>query len=191
MRPRRTIGFSLIEIVVAALVIGSSAIMILELIRASTVTLEVTEYEAAARTLAADVMKRLVGQKLADADPLLIDPKTRKPTQFVNAPIPFRTLFEPANGQFADKALARAFPLGEVGKLLDLTEATVKITVESPWKGDASSSTPDPQLYPDVYSKPISNTTTGIDLYRVNVHYMDPRDKREKDVNLVRLLAVQ
>lgn len=192
MHLRRTYGFSLIEVVVAALIIGSSAIMILELIRASTVTLEITEYEAAARTLGSDVMKRLVGRKLANADPLVLDPTTRRPSQFVNGPVPFRTLFEPAaDGKVADLALARAYPLAEVGKLLDLTEATVTITVESPWKGNTPGGTQDAQLYPDVYSRPISRSTTGLDLYRVHVKYMDPRDKREKEVNLVRLLAVQ
>lgn len=185
MRQRRTFGFSLVEIVVAALIIGSSALLVLELIRSSTVTLEVTEYEAAARTLAGDVMKRLAGQLLADADPLLLDPKTRKPTAFVNAPIPYKTLLQ------ADKALGKSFPVTEVGKLLDLTDATVKIRVESPWTGDSASQTPDAQLYPQLYSAPISKTTTGIDLYRVVVHYMDPRDKREKEVSLVRLLARQ
>lgn len=51
-------GLSLLEIVFGAMIIGLSALPILELLRSSTVSLQVTETEAAARALAADVLER-------------------------------------------------------------------------------------------------------------------------------------
>lgn len=57
-------GLSLLEVLLGALIIGVSALSILELIRSGTQVLEVTEAEAAARQLAADVLRRLCGPRL-------------------------------------------------------------------------------------------------------------------------------
>jgi hypothetical protein len=55
---RRAAGLSLTEIVVGALIIGLSALPILELSRSSTVHLQVSHTEAVARAVAADVLER-------------------------------------------------------------------------------------------------------------------------------------
>src|SRR5260370_453394 len=62
--PVRKTGLSLIEILIGAVIIGVSAVPVLELVRSGTSQLEVSEIEAAPRQLGADVLERVAGPPL-------------------------------------------------------------------------------------------------------------------------------
>ena len=184
---RRRPAFTLIEIVVAAMVIGSSALMIIELIRSSTASLEVTEYEAAVRTLASDVMTRLTGPKQLPYDPFLLQKASNgapQPTTFVNAPVPYETFLK------GDPALNINYP-AELKKLLDITEAKVRVHFESPWQGTGTGDTAYPNLGQELYQGTPPATFTGVELYTVSVEFIEPRNKEQKEVKLVRLVATE
>ena len=63
----RRLGMSLMEVVIGALILGVSGVLVIELVRSSTVNLELTEIEAVARGLAADLLERYAQGSYADA----------------------------------------------------------------------------------------------------------------------------
>jgi hypothetical protein len=152
-------GLSLVELVVAALVLGVSAIPVLELIRASTVTLEITETEAAARTLAADVLERLAGPPLF-GDPLL----SRSARSLVGAEVAWDALV------YTDAFLAWGYPARDLASLLDQAGVRIRISMERP------------------FSHAALGTTTGMDCIRVTALWTD-RGALPKEVTVARLVA--
>lgn len=109
-------GLSVVEIVLAALVIGFSALPVLELLRSSTVSLQVNEVDAAARGLAADVLERLSGP-LNYQDPLV----GRVIQDATGVPTDWQLIFGD------DRSLAHGFPKPQVAKLLDQARALLLI----------------------------------------------------------------
>lgn len=124
---RRRPAFSLAEIAIAALIIGVSAIPVIELLRATTATFEVNEIEACARALAADVMERFSGA------PALRPAEI--PQKYLKTELPFDQLI------IADPTLSRGYPMGTLEPLLRRHRTTVildrETDVEAPAWGKA------------------------------------------------------
>jgi hypothetical protein len=109
-------ALSLVEVVLGALVISVSAIPVIELIRASTASLEVTEIEAAARALGADTLERLAGPAVFGHRlwPAVAD----------NAEVPAQVMLE------SDPVLARGYPRETLGPLLARHHTTLSVSLE-------------------------------------------------------------
>lgn len=115
-------GVSIAEVVIAALIIGSSAIPIMELIRSSTASLSMSETEVAVRGFATDVLNRFAGPPVAGSAPLLA-PETRA---LLQAPVPADVLLA------SDPYLARGVPRAEIEPLLKRAGCTIKLTIGKP-----------------------------------------------------------
>lgn len=122
-RRSRRRALSLVEVLIGAVIIGVSAIPVLELVRSGTSRLEVTEIEVAARQVGSDLLERVAGPGLG-VDKGLTDA--------------FKALI---NQQFSwsqllkeDKSLARAFPAAALNPLLELADVRVRLQVESPFE---------------------------------------------------------
>lgn len=109
----------MVEALIGALIIGISAISILELMRSSTASLEVTETEAAARQLGADLLRRVCGPRLG--------PETGITPAFK------LLLGQPARWSdvvAADAALAHGFPSAALAGLLDTADVRLSLSVK-------------------------------------------------------------
>jgi len=151
-------GLSLMEVVLAALVIGVSAIPVLELMRSSTSSLEINQVDAAARGLAADVLERLSGP-LNFADPLV--GAVTKNTAGV--PVAWDVVFGD------DRSLTHGFPKAEVSRLLD--QYRVKLLVKMHQASEHGG----------------SSDLSGMTCYEVHAMWFD-RDERLKEVAFARLV---
>lgn len=121
MRATR-IGLSLVEVVFAALIIGFSALPILNLVRSGTVAAQVTEVEAAARALAGDVLERLAAR--ADRpDAMAI----RVVDQLKGMSTRWADLYD-------DKFLKHGFPFPELAPILNKADMRIAVRVEAPAK---------------------------------------------------------
>lgn len=112
-------GLSLVEALIGAVIIGVSALPILELIRSGTASLEVTEAEAAARQLGADLLRRVCGPRLG--------PETGITPAFRNL------LGQPARWSDvvkADAALGHGYPSGALASLLDTADVRLSLAVK-------------------------------------------------------------
>ena len=117
----RRAGLSVTEVVLAALVIGVSAIPVLELMRGSTANLEVNQIDAVARGIAADVLERISGP------PNFNDAMMGKAIDnAMGAPAAWDTILK------EDPSLARGFPTAELAKLLDQYEVKLQLKVHKP-----------------------------------------------------------
>lgn len=105
---------------VASLVLGISMLPVLELMRWAATATRVTELDLAARTVAADVLERLVGP-CAYADPLLDDPAR----PFIGTEVPLDLVVA------RDPALSRDHALGA---LLEPHDPRVLIAVDRPFR---------------------------------------------------------
>jgi hypothetical protein len=114
-------GVSVIEIAVAAMVLGCSGVPVLELIRSSTTLVSMSETEVAVRGFATDVLQRFAGPPHAGGP--LVAPGTE---HLLARPIPADLLIA------ADPYLARGLAGRELESLLRLAEATVSLAVVPP-----------------------------------------------------------
>jgi hypothetical protein len=112
-------GLSLVEALIAAVIIGVSAISILELIRSGTASLEVTEAEAAARQLGADVLRRVCGPRLGPDTGT-----TEKLTKLLATPARWSHVLE------GDPALAHGFPTEKLKSLLDSADVRLALEIQ-------------------------------------------------------------
>ena len=122
-------GLSLVEALIAAMIIGVSALTILEAIRSGTRQLAVTEAEAAARQLGADLLRRVAGPRLG--------PDTGVSDNLRHV------LAQPARWSLVlqeDAALAQGFPRDALAPLLDEVGVRLQLTIApctDPGVGDA------------------------------------------------------
>lgn len=145
-------GLSLVEVCLAALIIGGSALVVIELMRSSTVSLEVTEAELAARSLGADILERFAGQ------PFIKDNGMQKVAKItLGAPVPWDQIVS------EDEWLKHAYPLDRLKPLLDTAEVKVQL--------DAG---------PSKHARFAG--TKGMDLYTVRVTWADRFDLRKEAV---------
>jgi prepilin-type N-terminal cleavage/methylation domain-containing protein len=120
-------GFTLVEVLFAALIVGGSAVIVIDLVRATTQSTEVTEVEAFARGLAADVLERLAatGNSTApEADPWLkamLGPDLNKTPIEVPPQAWDHVLTQ-------DRSLAYGFPAADLKSLLDGAQLKIAIT---------------------------------------------------------------
>ena len=150
---------SLAEAVIAALVIGVSALPILELLRSGTATLQVTEEASAAHRLCADVLETISGRSLTPDAGLA---ETLAP--FLGTPAPWDLVLA------ADPSLSAGFPAKQLGPILSRCQAKVKIEIVSP------------------YQHASLGAGQGVKLHRVTVMWLDHADQA-KEVVLARLVA--
>lgn len=111
-------GLSLIEVLIGALIIGVSVLSILEMIRSGTSSLEVTEADAAARQMGADLLRRVCGPRLGpdtgitDAFRLLLGTPARWKDVLAG-----------------DPALAQGFPSTGLASLLDAADVRLSLDI--------------------------------------------------------------
>lgn len=103
----RRAGISMTEIVLGALILGTSGVTVLELVRGSTVNLQVTEIEAAARGMAADLLERYSQPSVHD-----LPGESANLRNFLGRPLSWDQHVE-------DPATGYGFPREKVGKLLE------------------------------------------------------------------------
>ena len=158
-RSRRP-GLSLVEVLMGAVIIGVSALPILELIRSGTASLEVNEIDAAARQLASDVLERLCGPNYGT-------PRVPPPLRaMLRSPAAWRDFVS------ADPALAYGYPVSPgqpLARLLDTADVRVTLEEQSPFTAAA--------------------VPGGSDLaaYTVTVSWSDRNDQRKK-VKIARIV---
>jgi hypothetical protein len=111
-------GISMTEIVLGALILGTSGVTVLELVRGSTVNLQVTEVEAAARGMAADLLERYSRPSVYDAPG-----ESANLTNFLGRPLSWDQHLE-------DPATGYGFPRENIGKLLDQYQARFTIGID-------------------------------------------------------------
>jgi hypothetical protein len=151
-------ALSLAEVVIAALIVGVSAIPVLELVRSGTSQLEVSEIEAAARQLGSDVLERVAGPSFG-ADKGLTDA--------------FKKLLETdvrwSDVIKADASLGKEFPPEGLSSLLDLHDTRLRLKIESP------------------YDHPDLGPAKKLEAYTVTVSWND-RNGIKKEVTFARLI---
>ena len=152
-------GISLIEVVIAILIIGSSALPILELIRSSTASLGLSETEVAVRGFAADVLNRFAGPPIVGTDPL-VAPATKA---LLSAPVPADVLMS------SDPYLARGVDRALLEPLLKRASCTVKLTIARP-------------------TDPALRTQPGLSVFNLTAAWVDPGGRR-KEISLAMLVA--
>jgi hypothetical protein len=149
---------SLLEVMLAALVVGVSAIAVADVVRTGTATVEVTEVEVAARRLAADVLERYSGA------PVGKDREVGDVTQILGgAPAAWEDLIAD------DPSLARGFPRDAIRRVLAQARVRVLREVVSP------------------FTHPSLGPTAGLELHKVTVTWNDRFD-RPRQVELARLV---
>jgi hypothetical protein len=114
-------ALSLVEVLIAAVIIGVSALPILELVRSGTARLEVTEIEVAARQLGSDVLERIAGPRY-DADRGLSEVFQKA---LLDQGVRWSEVIE------KDEAIAKAFPTKELSGLLNLHDVRIRIEQRS------------------------------------------------------------
>lgn len=164
MNSLRSRGVSMVEILIAALIIGVSAIPVLELVRSGTSQLEVTEIEAAARQLGSDVLERVAAPLMSGDKEKEIEQKFRG---LMKTPLRWSQIVN------ADDSLKKDFPKKGQGlpELLDLYDVRVRLEVKSP--------------YPHASLGPSST----LEAYIVTVDWKDRKDER-KEVTFARLVEM-
>jgi hypothetical protein len=140
----------MVEALIAAMIIGVSALSILELIRSGTASLEVTEAEAAARQLGADVLRRVCGPRLGRETGI-----TDKLVPLLAKPARWNQVLE------GDPALAHGFPTAELKSLLDSADVRLSLDIQ-PAKHAALNGAP------------------GVKTVVVTVHYTDRNARNKK-----------
>lgn len=153
-------GLGLTEIVLAAFVIGVSALPVLELIRSSTSSLEVTEAEVAARSLAADVLEQIAARTVDGSSSLDV-----VSSKFKGVPRAWDVVLD------QNAALREHFPRAELAPILNLVQARVTVDWDEP------------------YGHPALGTGSDLTLYKVTVAWQAPGDlaRGEREVTLARL----
>ena len=151
-------GLSLVEVLIGALIIGASALPVLELIRSGSAGLEITEIEAAARQLGADVLERVAGPRVGTDRGLSESFKKLKGTR-----MPWEAVIK------GDPALARDFPFDGLRSLLDLHDVRLELTIQSP------------------YEHPVLGPAKDLEAYVVKVTWKDQHDE-PKEVTCARLV---
>lgn len=109
----------MVEALIGAFIIGVSALSILELVRSGTRSLEVTEAEAAARQLGADLLRRVTGPRLG--------PETGI-TQALRIQLGQPTRW--SDVVRADPALAQGFPTKDLAGLLDTADVRLSLSIK-------------------------------------------------------------
>lgn len=95
------------EVVIGALSLGFSGVTVMELVRGSTANLQVTEVEAAARGMAADLLERYSRPSIYD-----VPGESANLRNFLGRPLTWDQHLE-------DPATGYGFPRERIGKLLD------------------------------------------------------------------------
>jgi type II secretory pathway pseudopilin PulG len=145
MTGTRRRALSLLEVVIGALILGISGVIVLELIRSSTVSTQVTEVEAVARGLAADVLERFSAEARGSGT------AAGKVTEsMTGVPLAWRDLVDD------DGPLRYGFPRAELEKLLDFHDVRVIL------KGTAN------------YDHPSFDTGFAMKALEVTVQWSDP-----------------
>jgi hypothetical protein len=153
-------GLTLVEVVLAALIIGGSGVIVMDLVRATTVATEITEVDALARGVAADVLERFagapsgVGEELERATELMIGTEQSWEVMLTQ-----------------DRALALGFPKQALKPILDT--ADVRITIE--------------RQHP--YKKPEYGDDEDSVAWTVTARWTDPVTQQRKGVTYARLVA--
>ena len=106
------------EIVLGALILGTSGVTVLELVRGSTVNLQVTEIEAAARGMAADLLERYSLPSVND-----LPAQTATVQNFLGRPLTWEDHVQ-------DPAMGYGFPREKIGKLLDQYNVRFIVNIE-------------------------------------------------------------
>lgn len=109
----------MVEALLGAFIIGVSALSILELVRSGTQSLEVTEAEAAARQLGADLLRRVVGPRLGPETGI-----TEALRNQLGQPTRWSDLLR------AEPALAHDFPTKELQGLLDTADVRLSLEIK-------------------------------------------------------------
>lgn len=121
--PGNRSGLSLVEVLIAAFIVGVSAIPVLELVRSGTSQLEISEIEVAARQVGADLLERVAGPGLGEDKGLTPAFKLR-----LAQPVSWGQVLD------ADASLAKKFPRkSSLTDLLDKHDARVHLTVHEPY----------------------------------------------------------
>lgn len=152
-------GLSLVEVLIAAVIIGVAAIPVIELVRSGTVHLQVSEVEAASRQLGADVLERIAGTALGDKEKGL----SAKFLTNMKGDLRWDEVIK------EDPSLARKFPFEGMKTLLDLAEVRISIERKSP------------------YEHPSLGPAKELESFSVKVSWKDRNDER-KDVTYARLV---
>lgn len=155
----RRSGLSLVEVLIAAVIIGVSAIPVLELVRSGTAQLEVSEIEAASRQLGADVLERIAGPSLGDKEKGL----SAKFVSTMKGDLRWDEVIK------EDPSLARNFPFDGIRSLLDLAEVRVAVEKKSP------------------VEHPALGPAKQLEAYIVKVSWKD-RNEERKEVTYARLV---
>lgn len=112
-------GLSLVEVMIAAFVVGVSAIPVLELVRSGTAQLQISEIEVAARQVGADLLERVAGPSLGEDKGLT--PEFKK---LLAAPVRWSQVLA------ADASLDAGFPKEGLIALLDKHDTRVNLEVK-------------------------------------------------------------
>lgn len=152
----------MVEMVLAAFVIGVTGVVVMQAVRQSTAHVAVTRVEALARGLAGDVLERLAGPP-SSTGPVL----TRVIEQMLDQPQPWQVLID------QDASLSHGFPRHELEKLLE--PADVKILIHR-----------------EAFRHPTLTETEDLFLYRVSANWVDDvgpgSEARRKEVTFARLV---
>lgn len=138
------------ELVLGALILGVSALAVLELMRSGTANLEITEAESAARALASDLMERL-SEPPSFGTPVFGDTAER----FLGVPLGWREFMQ------HDPSLRYGFPPGDLPKLLDLFDVRLRVTRERP------------------FIHPTLGRRSGMEAYTVSAEWTEGEHRRE------------
>lgn len=151
-------ALSLVEVLIAVVIIGLSTLPVIELVRSGTARLEVTEIEAAARQLGADVIERLAGPRLGEDRGLAPAFAAMKKTR-----VRWSVVVE------ADDALKHGYPAKELAALLDLHDVGLALDERDP------------------FEHPAIGPSRDLVAYVVTVDWADANDERKK-VTFARLV---
>lgn len=142
-------GLSLIEVLIAAFIVGVSAIPVLELVRSGTSQLEISEIEVAARQVGADLLERVAG-------PAFGEDKGIKPELklLLSHPVSWSQVMK------ADKSLENPLQSKEIAALLDRHDTRVQLTALEPYDHPVAGHAKDLAAYVVTVSWTGTNDTT-------------------------------
>ena len=109
-------GVSILEVVLGAIILGLSGVVVLELVRSNTVSLEITEVEAVARGLGGDAMERFSRRSSFDTPTM-----TKLLKQMQGQPVAWKDVFT------QDPSLSYKLPADDISKLLDLYDVRLRV----------------------------------------------------------------
>lgn len=154
-------GLSLVEVLIAAFIVGVSAIPVLELVRSGTSQLEISEIEVAARQVGADLLERVAGPSLGEDKGLT--PAFRL---LLSQPVAWSQVLA------ADESLDNPLQSKEIAALLDKHDTRVQLTVQEP------------------FDHPVSGTARKLASYSVTVSWTGTADAARK-VTFARLVEMR